>query len=104
MSAANYPTPFAWRVHTQGTPDTFGQKPDVFAAPLTLWGLLDSPSAGRETEGRREVSKDRATINLRNFPAVRPLDTLEDLDGGGLPWIVEAVRRGINEIICEVTR
>jgi head-tail adaptor len=99
--AGDYPTRFTWKRRQQGAPDTFGEKPDEYPVLGTLWGAVENLGAARVTEKASERQETTATIRLRNYPAVKPLDVLRDM-GTGDEWEVETAVAGDNEIVCEV--
>lgn len=104
MAAGEYPIRFAWAVHSYGTPVAEGDPVDVYAAPVNLWGGYDTDRSGAVvTSLEAESQETRATVRFRNYPAVSPLDTLTDPQTGEV-WTVETARRGVNEIVCEVSR
>lgn len=104
MTAGNYPTRFEWYAHSYGDPDTFGEKPDVWADVAYLWGGYD----GEATTGPEEfrgatVERVEQTIRFRNYPSVAPLDSLVDPVTGD-DWRVKGVVWGDNETVCTVSR
>lgn len=101
--AGDYPTRFQWSTRSLGDPDTFGAKPDEYAATGYLWGVLEDVTAAEEEETEVTRQATRGTIRVRNYPAVQPADTLRDV-GLDTTWRVESVHRGVNEMVCEVRR
>jgi hypothetical protein len=103
VNPSQYPVRFAWRAHSYGTPDSFGQAVDVYAASVALWGGYASERYGGTVETlESEQALGGCTIRLRNYPAVGPLDTLTDPQTGEV-WTVASVARGSNEVLAEVT-
>jgi hypothetical protein len=103
MSAGNYPIRFAWAVHSRPSSNTFGEKPDAYAAPVNIWGGYQGErQSGTITENGATTANTTATIALRNYLDVKPLDYLTDPQSGE-EWEIQSVRRGDNETICEVS-
>jgi len=105
MSAAGrYPVCFAWCVHTYGSPSAVGDPTDVYADPVNLWGGYDADRTGTIQQVlNADEQVTTATVRFRNYPAVGPLDSLTDPQSGEV-WYVDTVRRGANEILCDVSR
>lgn len=101
MAAGEYTTLFTWLRRKQGEPDTFGEKAEEFEHLGNLWGVAEDLAAGRVTQKASERQETSATIRLRNYPAVKPLDVLRDA-GGGDEWEIETAIAGENEMVCEV--
>lgn len=101
-AAGEYETRLEWRARTQGTPDGFGQKPDQYAAPVSLWGVVEDRDATEETRLLADQPRRRAVVRVRDYPAVRPEDTLTDTQWAEV-WTVDAVRRGRGELLIEVS-
>lgn len=104
MSAARYPLRFGWWVHSFGTPDSYGEKPDVYADPVDLWGGYDGERTSSPIDWRGATDEQvDAAIRVQNYPTVKPLDYLVD-PVTGEEWIVKGVVRGNNEILVSVYR
>lgn len=106
----DYNRRYQWLKRAAGTQDSFGQKPGfrrwLTAAPDYpsqgyIWGTEEDQAANRETQKESERNVVSATIRLRNFPPVGPGDQL--INGLGFVWTIDTVRRGDNEMICEVS-
>lgn len=100
-AAGDYPTLFTWLRHSQGDPDEFGQKPDEYAQVGSLWGVLETVDANRETALESERQQYAAQIRVRNYPAIVPGDLLREV-GSGDEWTVLTVTAGDNEMAIEV--
>ena len=99
--AATYNRRFAWSVRSLGGPNTFGKKPDVYTPSGYLWGAFEDHTSGTRRFMETDQADPRATVRLRNYPTVRPLDRLTDEQFGDV-WEVREVRRGDNELVLEV--
>lgn len=99
MGAGRYGTRFEHFARTTPTANTFGEKAAVYTSQGYLWGALEDLNAGEETQLERPTEILRATITLRNYPTIAPLDKLvaDETD-----WIVRSRYAGDNEIICDV--
>lgn len=103
-ATGEYLTRFAWAAHSYGTPDAFGEKPDVYAADVYLWGGYDGERTSGPTEFRGATAEAvEVTIRVRNYVAVAPLDSLTDPQSGE-EWTVKGAVRGDNETIVTVYR
>jgi hypothetical protein len=101
MDAGAYSIPFVWSVYALGSADNFGEKPRGYTAGGTLWGTpAENVNANSEVKQQGEKQITRATIRVRNFPTVKPLDKLTD--DLARVWRVVNTVRGDNEIICDV--
>ena len=106
--AGEYDARLEWRRKAAGAKDTFGERPQTAAPVLTsydvlghLWAAVEGLSAGEESrlDAKRQVT--RATVRVRNWPAVRPRDELYDPEWDQV-WRVVSVRRGDNELVADV--
>jgi hypothetical protein len=102
-AAGEYTTRFTWLRRKQGVPDTFGAKPEEFDILGSLWGVAEALGAARVSEKASERQETTATIRLRNYPDVKPLDVLRDA-GEGDEWEIETAIAGDNEMVCEVSQ
>lgn len=103
-TAADYPVRFLWRRHSFGAVGPEGDPTDVFAPPAPLWGGYRTDRTGSVvTALDADTQETRATVRVRNYPDVQPLDTLTDPASGEV-WRVDTAARGRNELVCEVVR
>ena len=102
-TAGEYDTRFRWLRHSRPASNAIGEKAAVYTVNGYLWGAIDEPSAAAEDTLQSAANVVRATIRVRSVIAVKPLDQLED-PGWSEVWTVDAVHRGDNETVCEVSR
>lgn len=103
-TAADYPIRFLWRRHSFGPTGEVGDPTDVYTAPAPLWGGYRTDRAGSiVTVLDAETQETRATVRVRNYPDVKPLDTITDQVSGEV-WRVDTVIRGRNELVLDLVR
>lgn len=101
MRAGEYSEFYAWSVRSLATADGYSEKPDAYTASGNLWGTpAEDTTSGTETQSESEQQVTTATIRLRNYPTVKPLDRLTD--SLGRVWRINHHYRGANETVCDV--
>jgi SPP1 family predicted phage head-tail adaptor len=103
MAAGQYKDRLTWLKRTVTKNPNNGQDEETFTVNGSLWGSVE-PTTGRKAidYGAEQTGAD-ATIRLRNYPTVSALDRLE-LPAEGELWVIDHVRRGDNELVCEVVK
>ncbi len=76
-----------------------GQEVETFADGASLWTRIEIESGRRQEDYGAEQTGVQATIRVRNFPALTALDRFRD--GDGQIYIIETIRPGDDEWICD---
>jgi head-tail adaptor len=103
MAAGQYKDRLTWLKRTVAKNPTNGQDEETFTENGFLWGSVELTTGRKATDYGAEQTGADATIRLRNYPTVSALDRLE-LQTEGELWVIDHVRRGDNELICEVMK
>jgi head-tail adaptor len=77
-----------------------GQEEEAFAEGNTLWCRIDYATGRKQKDFGADQTGIQGTIYVRNYPTLSPLDRLYAADYGET-WIIETIRKGSNELICE---
>ena len=101
MTPTKYPDLFAWGIYSR-TPDAFGdtKSGEACAVGGPLRGRIDGRIAKEETRFETKRATQTATISVRQYVPVKPLDRLTDVDWGDV-WTVVSVQRGDNETVID---
>ncbi len=102
MPATNYPNLYEWGVYSR-TRDGFGDvvPTEAYADGGKLRARITNLNSNEETRYEAKGLILRATIVVRQYVALKPLDRLTDVDTEFV-WKVLTAYPGDNETICEV--
>jgi head-tail adaptor len=103
MAAGQYKDRLTWLKRTVAKNPNNGQDEETFTENGFLWGSVELTTGRKSIDYGAEQTGADATIRLRNYPTVSALDRLE-LKAEGELWVIDHVRRGDNELICEVMK
>jgi head-tail adaptor len=80
-----------------------GQEEETFTEGNTFWCRIDYANSRRQKDYGADQTGADGTIYIRNYPTLSPLDRLYSQEWGEV-WIIESIKRGNNELICECTK
>lgn len=103
MAAGTYKDRLKWLKRIITKNPTNGQDEESFEDNGSLWGSVELTTGRKAIDYGAEQTGADATIRLRNYPTVSALDRLE-LTAEGELWVIDHVRRGDNELVCEVVK
>jgi head-tail adaptor len=96
--AGQYPTRLRRLVRSTSKDAANGQDEETFTPGAYYWCRVEMPNGRRQRDyGAIQTGAD-VTVFVRNYPTLTALDRLTD---GNTTLILESVRAGENEWICE---
>lgn len=101
MGAGKYGYRFQWLQCVRTTDTSTGDRPKTYAENGYLWGSIDVSSASEQDEFGAVRETVSGTVRLRQFPEVSALDRLY-LSEWDETYLIDGVRWGDNEMICDV--
>lgn len=103
MKAGEYKDRLKWLKRTTTKNPNNGQDEETFTDNGSLWASVELTTGRKAIDYGAEQTGSEATIRIRNFPSVSALDRLE-LTSEGEWWVIDHVRRGDNELVCDVMK
>ncbi len=80
-----------------------GQEEETFTPSEYLWGRIDYANSRRQKDYGSDQTGADGIISIRNYPTLSPLDRLYSQEWGEV-WVIESIKRGNNELICECSK
>lgn len=77
-----------------------GQEEETFTEGATYWARIEYASGRKQKDLGAVQTGNEGTIYVRNYPTLSPLDRLYAPEYGET-WVIETIRKGSNELICE---
>ncbi|MBX9677422.1 MAG: head-tail adaptor protein [Gemmataceae bacterium] len=101
--AGQYADRVTWRKRTITKKPDNGQDVEQFADNGQLWASIELTGGRKQTDfGATQTGAD-AVVRVRNMPTLSALDRLYSAEWGEL-WVIDHVRRGDNELVCECVK
>lgn len=103
MGAGNYDSRLERLTFTPAAASSTGQRvPNWVPSDTFLWCSVDETNGRRsQNYGATETGSD-VEIKVRNFPTLKVNDVLEDIEG--TKFVIDQLRNGDNELICDCHR
>lgn len=101
--AGDYSDRIRRHVCTQTVNPANGQEEETFTPSNYLWARIEIDSSRKQQDYSSQQTGVDATIYIRNYPTLSPLDRLYSQEWDEL-WIIQSIKRGNNELICDCLR
>jgi head-tail adaptor len=100
--AGDYSSRMEW-MQQSFVQNSLGEKEEVFTSNGYLWCCIDTQTGRRQTDYGAPRSGATATIRIRNYVGVVPLDRLRNAEFGEF-WVIDSISYGDDELICDCYR